>query len=313
MITRESRRRVLMTLALLLLGVATPVSAQTVRYIHTDALGSVVAVTDASRNVIERREYEPFGAQLAPAISDGPGYTGHVQDAATGLTYMQQRYYDPGIGRFLSVDPVTADGNTGGNYNRYKYGNSNPYRFIDPDGRVDWDMLGDSFKLEASVGLGLEAKVRLGPIKASLGLGSASYGGGVTLAPDGYAFQEVAGPSAALELGPYGMGLKGSAERSYQGRNGRIYSEEKVKGGGMFGLKNGELAIEEGGTNAEISGSASLFVGKLTGSADLGKAFKALRSSSKDSSKSEIKGFRGVFRVESRLDSMRLDKELKGK
>ncbi len=48
---------------------------------------------------------------------------------------MQQRYYDPGIGRFLSVDPVTANGNTGGNFNRYWYANNNPYRFTDPDGR----------------------------------------------------------------------------------------------------------------------------------------------------------------------------------
>jgi uncharacterized protein RhaS with RHS repeats len=48
---------------------------------------------------------------------------------------MQQRYYDPGIGRFLSVDPVTADGNSGGNFNRYWYANNNPYRFTDPDGR----------------------------------------------------------------------------------------------------------------------------------------------------------------------------------
>jgi hypothetical protein len=48
---------------------------------------------------------------------------------------MQQRYYDPGGGRFLSVDPVTANGNTGGNFNRYWYANDNPYRFTDPDGR----------------------------------------------------------------------------------------------------------------------------------------------------------------------------------
>src|SRR5688572_6990609 len=50
---------------------------------------------------------------------------------------MQQRYYDAGVGRFLSIDPVMADGNTGGNFNRYKYASNNPYRFIDPDGRAD--------------------------------------------------------------------------------------------------------------------------------------------------------------------------------
>ena len=50
---------------------------------------------------------------------------------------MQQRYYDPGIGRFLSVDPVTANGNTGANFNRYWYASNNPYKFKDPDGRFN--------------------------------------------------------------------------------------------------------------------------------------------------------------------------------
>lgn len=52
---------------------------------------------------------------------------------------MQQRYYDPGIGRFLSVDPVTALSNPVGMFNRYKYAANNPYRFIDPDGRAEDD------------------------------------------------------------------------------------------------------------------------------------------------------------------------------
>jgi len=37
--------------------------------------------------------------------------------------------------RFVSVDPVKADPKTGQNFNRYHYGNNNPYKFIDPDGR----------------------------------------------------------------------------------------------------------------------------------------------------------------------------------
>ena len=125
-----------MATAVLLAALALSASAQTVRYIHTDALGSVAVVTDQNRNVLERREYEPYGFQLTPAIKDGPGYTGHVQDAATGLTYMQQRYYDPQIGLFLSVDPVAAYSNPMGQFHRYKYANNSPYRFIDPDGRV---------------------------------------------------------------------------------------------------------------------------------------------------------------------------------
>ncbi|UBB26612.1 hypothetical protein LAG73_05905 [Pseudoxanthomonas japonensis] len=128
-------------LCLMLLSLWAGAQAQTVRYVHTDALGSVVLMTDASRNVVERNEYEPYGRVLTQPVNDGPGYTGHVQDAATGLTYMQQRYYDPLIGRFLSVDPVTPYSGGIASFNRYWYAGGNPYRFVDPDGRGVWDRI----------------------------------------------------------------------------------------------------------------------------------------------------------------------------
>ena len=39
--------------------------------------------------------------------------------------------------RFVSVDPVQANANNGQNFNRYNYGNNNPYKFKDPDGRQE--------------------------------------------------------------------------------------------------------------------------------------------------------------------------------
>lgn len=108
--------------------------SQEVKYQHTDALGSPVAVSNEAAEVVDRTQYEPYGAAINKPAYDGVGYTGHVQDGATGLTYMQQRYYDPGIGRFLSVDPVSSR-EKGDNFNRYWYANNNPYRFNDPDGR----------------------------------------------------------------------------------------------------------------------------------------------------------------------------------
>jgi len=60
-----------------------------------------------------------------------------VNDVETGLTYMQQRYYDPVAGRFLSIDPVVTDANTGGSFNRYTYVGNNPYKYVDPDGRQE--------------------------------------------------------------------------------------------------------------------------------------------------------------------------------
>ncbi|WP_363796410.1 RHS repeat-associated core domain-containing protein [Lysobacter firmicutimachus] len=105
-----------------------------VRYQHTDALGSPVAVTNSAGAVVERTDWEPYGAAIGKPNYDGVGYTGHVMDGGSGLTYMQQRYYDPLIGRFLSVDPVAAR-EKGDNFNRYGYAFSNSYRFTDPDGR----------------------------------------------------------------------------------------------------------------------------------------------------------------------------------
>ncbi|WP_324250800.1 RHS repeat-associated core domain-containing protein [Xanthomonas axonopodis pv. poinsettiicola] len=103
-------------------------------YQHTDALGSPVATTNAAGQVVERTQYEPYGAAIGKTV-DGVGYTGHAMDGGTGLIYMQQRYYDASAGRFLSVDPVDADMSNGALFNRYMYAANNPYRFFDPDGR----------------------------------------------------------------------------------------------------------------------------------------------------------------------------------
>ena len=81
----------------------------------------------------QRYHYLPYGGAFGTA-PNGPGYAGNVMDSS-GLTYMQARYYDPQLGRFLSTDPAEPDSQTGTNFNRYAYANSNPYRYFDPDGR----------------------------------------------------------------------------------------------------------------------------------------------------------------------------------
>src|SRR5690606_18669793 len=115
-----------------------PLASNTVTasYYHTDALGSPVAKTNSSGAVTQTSEYEPYGDLLNRGNEDRAEYTGHVMDGATGLTYMQERDYDPGIGRFLSRDPVTAYSSGDMRFfNRYTYAFNNPYAFKDPDGR----------------------------------------------------------------------------------------------------------------------------------------------------------------------------------
>jgi len=120
--------------------IAETVVGGTTQYVHTDALGSPVARTGAAKEVISRTRYEPYGyvaAGTKPSASTSQiGFTGHVQDAETELVYMQQRYYDPIAGRFLSIDPVTTEADTGKEFGRYTYVDNNPYAKVDPDGAL---------------------------------------------------------------------------------------------------------------------------------------------------------------------------------
>jgi RHS repeat-associated protein len=109
-------------------------------YSHTDLLGSPIARTNASGQLLSRTTFEPYGATANGTPPTDIGFTGHVHDADTALVYMQQRYYDPIAGRFLSVDPVTTDAKTGEHFNRYAYGNNSPYSFTDPDGKAPKDL-----------------------------------------------------------------------------------------------------------------------------------------------------------------------------
>jgi len=108
-----------------------------VEHIHTDQLGSAVATSsNAGLQAWTRKRYEPYGApRPGSEVPVSSGYTGHAHDPETALVQMQQRYYEPLAGRFLSVDPVTTNARTGAMFNRYEYANNNPYRYFDPDGR----------------------------------------------------------------------------------------------------------------------------------------------------------------------------------
>lgn len=152
-ITRRLACRPLCTSAVVQAPGQTMAAESVVLYVHTDGLGSVALKTGANRQIQDggRREYEPYGQGFPNnSIADGPGYTGHVFDQGTELIYMQQRYYDPVAMRFMSIDPVAPDEVT---FNRYWYANSNPLKYIDPDGRkieIEGD---DNFKKEINAQL----------------------------------------------------------------------------------------------------------------------------------------------------------------
>lgn len=120
-------------------GMVTPrasLATETVTYYYEGVQGSVLATTDAQGNITSTTEYRPYGALALGTPQPGPGYTGHVNDPDTGLVYMQARYYDPDLGRFLSADPLRPSAGDIFAFGRYTYGANNPITHVDPTGMV---------------------------------------------------------------------------------------------------------------------------------------------------------------------------------
>src|SRR5438876_7002395 len=132
----------LSTVALLFATVTTgpALAGEYVLFYHNDTLGSPVAVTDINGNVVWRTDYEPFGnpATVTETLPNTHEFIGREHDPETGLHYLGARYYDGGIGRFLSVDPALLRGRPPSaltipqRLNQYAYSTNNPYRFFYP-------------------------------------------------------------------------------------------------------------------------------------------------------------------------------------
>jgi len=85
-------------------------------YYHAAALGTVTEITDANGNVVERYTYDVYGepqmwdASGSPIANSQIGnrllFQGRDRDPATGLYNFRNRYYSPGLGRFVRVDPI---------------------------------------------------------------------------------------------------------------------------------------------------------------------------------------------------------------
>jgi len=104
-------------------------------YLHPDLLGSPRLATSGTAQTAYQEHYAPYGEKLNN-VNFRIGYTGHVNDFDTGLVYAQARFYDPIVGRFLSIDPMSFSDESTFSFSRYTYSNNNPYKYTDPDGEL---------------------------------------------------------------------------------------------------------------------------------------------------------------------------------
>jgi len=109
------------------------IKGTTIRHYVTDALGSVIALTDDSGVVKTTYSYDPFGnTTVSGETSDNPfQYTGR-EDDGTGWYYYRARYYSPELQRFVSEDPLECERKEGKNL--YGYVGNNPVNYRDPKG-----------------------------------------------------------------------------------------------------------------------------------------------------------------------------------
>jgi RHS repeat-associated protein len=95
-------------------------------------------ITDYQGREFIYKEYTPYGElwlneavdpARAGVIGFEHGFTGHIHDSETGLIFANARYLDPTTTRWLSSDPIRADGT-----NWFRYANNNPLKYTDPTG-----------------------------------------------------------------------------------------------------------------------------------------------------------------------------------
>jgi RHS repeat-associated protein len=223
------------------------------RHYHKDHLGSTRMVTDGARELVSLQNYLPFGTEITSteaefentgkAPRDPKKFTGHERDyftvanaAGEYVDYMHARYYAPGWGRFLSVDPASANPRLPQSWNRYTYASNNPMVLVDPDGRdpmTAWRVGVISYLIRDKVSLGHPQ------VKAPV----------------------VGGGNVTSVAGKFGVGVKGIDHFSLDltdAFNGRNVIDLSWQSKGLRGL-GGKLKFEMKGLDIKFEEAALLW------------------------------------------------------
>ena len=113
----------------------------TLYYYVLNAQGDVVRIVNSSRSVVASYTYDPWGKIISSSgtLADiNPlRYRGYYYDSETGFYYLQSRYYDPEIGRFINADSYASTDATGLlSTNMFAYCENDPVNRSDPSGEL---------------------------------------------------------------------------------------------------------------------------------------------------------------------------------
>ena len=105
-------------------------------YYVTDMHGNVVQLLDESGNVTKTYEYDSFGNEVKPEKKDENPYRycGEYYDKETEEVYLRARYYEPGVGRFITRDTYTGESDEPLSLHLYTYCENDGVNAWDPSG-----------------------------------------------------------------------------------------------------------------------------------------------------------------------------------
>ena len=109
-------------------------------YYITNLQGDVLTMITGQGVAVASYSYDPYGKVLTAtgemANINPLRYRGYYYDAETGFYYLQSRYYDPAICRFINADSYVSTGEDLRGLNMYAYCMNAPACMIDPDGEA---------------------------------------------------------------------------------------------------------------------------------------------------------------------------------
>ncbi len=222
------------------------------RYVYRKNLqGDIIAILDSTGTIVVQYVYDAWGESLAMDTSGNVitdlshigqknpfRYRGYFYDVETGLYYLNTRYYDPAIGRFINIDSITyAEPSVINGLNLYVYCGNNPVMDIDPDGTWSWKTI-------------LKAVVAVAVVVVAVAVSVASAG-------------TVTGAIAAGATIGAAVGGTVSAATAYQeakeeGKTGEELWEavvDKASTGMLTGAASGALAASPVGLSGQILGN----------------------------------------------------------
>jgi len=125
----------------------TPAGSTTVGFYYfvTNLQGDVIAILNSSGAVVVEYTYDAWGniLSITGSMASTLGrqnplrYRGYVYDQEIGFYYLQSRYYDPEIGRFINADAFTSTGQGLLGNNMFAYCRNNPVKRKDASGTDD--------------------------------------------------------------------------------------------------------------------------------------------------------------------------------